>query len=305
MHYLVTGGCGFIGAHLVRHLLRLGHDVTVIDDLSNATAESLPGSVTLNVKDVTEAGALEDAVQHVDGVFHLAAIVSVAKSTQHWLRSHEVTLGGTVALFDALARHGLQIPVVLSSTAAVYGDAKQAPFTEQSPCAPISAYGADKLACELHARIGHKVHGIPSVALRFFNVYGLGQNRQSPYAGVISVFTRQMQAGLPVTIYGDGEQTRDYIEVSDAVNAMVLAMQKLEDKSLSFGIFNICTGVPVTVNELAQKLLQLTGSRSLITYAPSRPDDIRISLGDGGLSSEKLGFKPKTSLQTGLHAMLG
>ena len=233
MHYLVTGGCGFIGLHLVRQLLSEGHNVTIIDDLSNSTKDNVPPQATLIVQDITVAGVLDALVQKVDGVFHLAAVVSVVKSTEAWKRTHEVTLGGMVALLDALARFKRHIPVVYCSSAAVYGDKSDVPFREDCHCTPISAYGADKLSCELHARVGYLVHGIPSIGLRFFNVYGEGQDPHSPYAGVISIFAGQMRASQPVTIYGDGEQIRDYIHVSDVVTAMGASMKALERKSLT------------------------------------------------------------------------
>ena len=304
MHYLVTGGCGFIGSHLVMRLLADGHSVTIIDDLSNSTPDQVPPAARLIVQDITTPGILDDIVTKVDGIFHLAAIVSVTKSAEQWLRTHQVTLGGTVVLLDALARAKRKIPVVYASSAAVYGDATQVPFKENTPCTPISAYGADKLACELHARIGQLVHSIPSIGVRFFNVYGSGQDSTSPYAGVISIFVAQMRASQPVTIYGDGEQTRDYIYVADVVNAMQSAMFKLESRALSIGVFNICTGTPVSVNILAQTIAELTASHSRITHAPSRPGDIGHSLGDPALARQQLGFSSKMQLNAGLELLL-
>ena len=304
MHYLVTGGCGFIGLHLVRQLLSEGHNVTIIDDLSNSTKDNVPPQATLIVQDITVAGVLDALVQKVDGVFHLAAVVSVVKSTEAWKRTHEVTLGGMVALLDALARFKRHIPVVYCSSAAVYGDKSDVPFREDCHCTPISAYGADKLSCELHARVGYLVHGVASIGLRFFNVYGEGQDPHSPYAGVISIFAGQMRASQPVTIYGDGEQIRDYIHVSDVVTAMGASMKALERKSLTQNVFNICTGVPLSVNALAGHIMQLTGSRSRITHAPTRTGDIRSSLGDPSASAQQLGFAAKTSVHAGLELLL-
>ena len=281
-----------------------GHNVTIMDDLSNSTREQVPSAATLIVQDVTVPGALDDIVTKVDGIFHLAAVVSVVKSNEEWLQTHQVTLGGTVAVLDTLARLKRHIPVVYASSAAVYGDAVGVPFKENGQCAPISAYGADKLACELHARVGQRVHGIPSVGLRFFNVYGQGQDPQSPYAGVISIFAEHMQQHQPVMIYGDGEQTRDYIDVADVVSAMLVAMNRLESKALFSGVFNVCTGMPVSVNALAQMIAKLTASRSQIVHADNRPGDIRISLGDPASANQLLGFRAKTQLNAGLEILL-
>ena len=304
MHYLVTGGCGFIGSHLVKRLLTEGHKVTIIDDLSNSSRAQAPSAARLIVQDITVPGALDDVVTQVDGIFHLAAIVSVTKSAQQWLHTHQVTLGGTVALLDALAKAKRTIPVIYASSAAVYGDAAQAPFKENISCAPISAYGADKLACELHARVGQLVHGIASIGLRFFNVYGPGQDSASPYAGVISIFAAKMRASQPVTIYGDGEQIRDYIYVADVVSAMQASMHKLKSGELSGGVFNICTGTPVSVNALAKTMAKLTSSGSGVTHAPNRLGDITMSLGDPQLAHQQIGFASKIPLNTGLELLL-
>jgi len=304
VHYLVTGGCGFIGKSLVCRLLQAGHAVTIVDDLSNSSASAAPAGARLVVQDITAEGAFDALLPGVDGVFHLAAIVSVSRSTQAWRQTHQVTLGGTVALFDALARLRRTIPVVYASTAAVYGDSTQIPFTENALPAPISAYGADKLACELHARVGQHVHGIPSVGLRFFNIYGAGQDPHSPYSGVVSIFLNQMRSGHPVTIFGDGEQTRDYVNIDDTVRSMQLAMQKLESRDVSVGVYNVCSGVPVSVNRLAHTLLKLTGSESRLVHAAPRSDDIRFSVGNDGLAATRLGFKAQVALEAGLKSLL-
>ena len=305
MHYLVTGGCGFIGTHLVKQLLADGHAVTIMDDLSNSVSTHVPAKARLLVQDMTHPGALDKVVADADGIFHLAAVVSVVKSAEAWLPTHRVTLGGTVTLLDTLARLTKQIPVVYASSAAVYGDQTAASFDEQGPATPISAYGADKLACELHARVGTLVHGIPSIGLRFFNVYGTGQDASSPYAGVISIFADRFQHHKPVTIYGDGEQTRDYIYIHDVVTAMQLAMAALEKKAVTSGVFNICTGSPISVNKLAQALAFITSSKAEISHTPARAGDIRHSLGNPALAKQVLGFKAHTSLQDGLELMLG
>src|SRR5262249_23178284 len=162
-HYLVTGGCGFIGSHLVDLLVRKGHSITVIDDLSTGKLEHLNAGARLINADITTPGIFDSLVATVDGCFHLAAIVSVPKSTEEWIRSHEVNQGGTVALFDALTHCRRTIPVVFASSAAVYGDCSDVPLNEYSPCVPMSPYGVDKLACEWQGRIATTIHGIPAI----------------------------------------------------------------------------------------------------------------------------------------------
>lgn len=304
MHYLVTGGAGFIGSHLVARLLAGGHKVTVLDDLSNAKRGNCPEAARLVADDITRAGALDGLVADIDGCFHLAAIVSVTKSTELWLRTHQVTLSGTVALFDAIMRVGRKTPVVYASSAATYGDCPDVPLSESSRCTPISAYGADKLACELHGRIAADIHGIPNIGLRFFNVYGEGQDPASPYAGVISIFASQMKKNAPVTIYGDGEQVRDYIYVGDIVDGLLLAMHRLEDKSLMHGVFNLGTGIQTSVNWLAKTIGAITGTASVVSHAPARPGEVRASVASVDLSKKVLGFTAKTPLDAGLRQTL-
>ena len=300
MHYLITGGCGFIGSHLADVLVAAGHRVTILDNLSSGKRENAPAAARIIVGDITTPGMFDALVAEADGVFHLAAVVSVQKSTEEWLHTHQVNLGGTVALFDAIARSKRKTPVVLASSAAVYGDNPIIPLKETAHCQPLSAYGADKFACEIHARIATKLHSIPTAALRFFNVYGPRQDPASPYSGVISIFTNNMRRKLPVTIFGDGNQTRDFVYVGDVVAGLSAAMQKLESGALAHGVFNLCTGTQVTVNALAKSIAQATGTTAFITYAPSRRGDIRRSQGDPAACREALGFAAITPLEEGL-----
>lgn len=304
MHYLVTGGCGFIGAHLVERLLADGHTVTVIDDLSTGKRENLPAKARLIMADVAAPGVFESVLPQVDGCFHLAAIVSVPRSTEEWLRTHQVNMGGTVALLDAVARGKRKIPVVFASSAAVYGDNPQVPLLETAVCAPLSAYGVDKLACEWHMRIGTSIHGIPTAVLRFFNVYGPRQDPSSVYSGVITIFASRMKQHLPVTIHGDGEQSRDFVYVGDVVNGLAVTMRNLERAPLLHGIFNLCTGTPTSVNQLAAQIARVTGSRSVIDHAPARAGDIRVSIGSPALGRQLLGLPEGVTLESGLpHAL--
>ena len=224
--FLVTGGAGFIGSHLVHALVADGHAVRVLDDLSNGHRDNLPQQVELTEADVTDPAAVECALDGVDGCFHLAAIASVARSHREWLRTHQVNLTGTINVFDRArpSRRRREVPVVYASTAAIYGNCGSFPVDEESSAAPLSAYGADKHACELHARVAGAIHGVPTVGLRFFNLYGPRQDPLSAYSGVISIFAGRLLRGEPVEIFGDGEHARDFTYISDAVS-VVCAMK--------------------------------------------------------------------------------
>lgn len=305
MHYLVTGGCGFIGSHLVEKLLADGHRVTVLDDLSTGKRENTPQpEITIVEGDITTPGIFIPLLKDVDGCFHLAAIASVQQSKEEWLRTHQVNLSGTIALFDAISKSGRKIPVVFASSAAVYGACEKTPIAESEPCHPLSAYGADKLSCELGASIATSIHDIPTAGMRFFNVYGPRQDPHSPYSGVISIFTARMKKNEPITIFGDGKQSRDFIYVADVVRALHLAMQALQQGRYRHEILNVCTGKQTAITELANQLLRLTRSGSVIGYANARDGDIRVSLGNPAKSQRLLGFNPTVALSDGLQQTL-
>src|SRR5215469_17711805 len=236
--FLVTGGAGFIGSHLVDALLLQSHAVRVLDDLSNGVRENLSPHVYLMEGDVTNSRTVEQAFEDIDGCFHLAAIASVERSNREWLRTHEVNLTGTINIFDQArrSRPHREIPVIYASTAAVYGDCAEIPICEASPADPLSAYGADKRACELHARVAGAVHGIPTVGLRFFNLYGPRQDPCSHYSGVITRFGERLRRGEPVEIFGDGEQVRDFTYIGDAIAALLRAPSAAD---ISAPVFNV------------------------------------------------------------------
>src|SRR5438067_3061532 len=254
--FLVTGGAGFIGSHLVEALLNEGHAVRVLDDLSSGHLTNLSPQAEFIEADVTDPEVVDQALDSVDGCFHLAAIASVGRSHCEWLRTHKVNLTGTINLFDQSrpSRRRREIPVVYASTAAVYGNCGSVPVDEESPVAPLSAYGADKHACELHARVAGTVHGVPTVGLRFFNLYGPRQDPLSPYSGVISIFVDRLLRAEPVEIFGDGEQARDFTYIRDAVRAL---RQAIKVATIKAPVFNVCTGEATTIGGLAQILAAL------------------------------------------------
>jgi len=297
--FLVTGGAGFIGSHLVHALLDEGHTVRVLDDLSSGHRDNLPHQVELAEADVTDPAAVERAFDGIDGCFHLAAIASVARSHREWLRTHQVNLTGTINVFDQArpSRRHREIPVVYASTAAIYGNCGSFPVDEESPAAPLSAYGADKHACELHARIAGAIHGVPTVGLRFFNLYGPRQDPLSPYSGVISIFADRLLRGEPVEIFGDGEQARDFTYISDAVGALLRAMPAANTSAF---VFNVCTGTATSVRGLAQIMAELCGTELVVHHRPARCGEVRISIGDPQRAVERLGFTARTKLFDGL-----
>jgi UDP-glucose 4-epimerase len=301
--FLVTGGAGFIGSHLVETLLNEGHAVRVLDDLSSGHRKNLPPQAQFIEADVTDSDAVDRAFDGIDGCFHLAAIASVERSHGEWLQTHKVNLSGTINVFDQArpARRRREVPVVYASTAAVYGNCGNMPVDEESPAAPLSAYGADKHACELHARIAGAIHGVPTVGLRFFNLYGPRQDPRSPYSSVISIFAERLLRGEPVEIFGDGEQARDFTNIRDAIRALRQAMRVPTTKA---SVFNVCTGKATTVRGLAQTMAELCRSELVVHRRPARCGEVRVSVGDPRRAAEQLGFTAQTALNDGLAMLL-
>ena len=293
--YLVTGGGGFIGSHLCDALLARGERVRVLDDLSTGKRDNVPNGAELLVGDVADPAAVRDATAGIQGCFHLAAIASVARGMEDWLGTHRANLTGTITVLDAL--RGRDVPVVYASSAAVYGDCRVRPIPEDAPLRPLSAYGADKLGCELHARVATHVHGIPTAGLRFFNVYGPRQDPSSPYSGVISIFCERLRAGRSIQIYGDGGQTRDFVYVADVVAALLAAM---DARPGGAPVLNVCTGHATSVRALAETIGAVLGHEPEVEHGPSRPGDIRESVGDNAKLRQSLGVAPSTALDDGL-----
>jgi UDP-glucose 4-epimerase len=237
----------------------------------------------------------------IDGCFHLAAIASVERGVTDWTGTHRVNLSGTIALFDAILRSDKKIPMVYASSAAVYGDAQTIPIAEETDRNPLSAYGADKLGCELHAKVASHVHGIPSAGFRFFNVYGPRQDPRSPYTGVISIFCERIGRGAPIAIYGDGGQTRDFVHVSDVVAALLGGMAL---RPADAPVFNVCTGNATSVLDLAHLIASLVGNRLEYSFQPPRAGEIRHSLGDPARLRAAMHPNDPVKLRDGLREVL-
>ena len=300
--YLVTGGCGFIGSHLCEALIEAGADVRILDDLSTGSPDNVPQEAVILRGSVADREAVEAAMEDVEGCFHLAAIASVERSACDWLGAHRTNLSGTITVFDAARRvRGRPIPVVYASSAAVYGDCNSLPLRETVEERPRSAYGADKLGCELHARVACEVHGVPTTGLRFFNVYGPRQHPLSPYSGVISRFCDRLRRGVPIEVFGDGRQTRDFVFVKDVVTALLAAMRKDARRP---AVYNICSGTQVSVLGLARLIGALCGREPEIRFRPARPGEIAHSWGDCSLARRVLALPDPMDLRTGLDATL-
>ena len=300
--YLITGGCGFIGSHLADALIAGGHTVRILDNLSTGKRENAPAPAEILVGDITDPATVAAAMQGIDGCFHLAAIASVDRSRTEWGLCSQVNGLGTVHVLDAAAKAGA--PVVYASSAAVYGDNPQTPVSETAQPRPLTAYGADKLSNELQAAVAWHVHGLPTTGLRFFNVYGPRQDPASPYSGVISIFARKIADNAAISVHGDGQQTRDFVFVSDVAAALVRAMETNREGAR---VMNVCTGVPSSITELAAALQHVAGRSVTLQHGPARVGDIRTSLGNPARMHEALNLKAQVALREGLritHASL-
>jgi UDP-glucose 4-epimerase len=292
---LVTGGAGFIGSNLVRGLLREGHGVTVLDDLSSGhfcKVEGLP--IRFIQGDVRKSRILAKAVQGADTVFHLAASVGNKRSIDSPSRDAEVNVLGTVRLLEAARRAGVR-KFVTSSSAGIFGELKTIPIREDHPVEPDTPYGASKLCAEKETLAYGKLYGMETVCLRYFNVYGPGQ-RFDAYGNVIPTFVFRMLRGQPIEIFGDGEQTRDFVNVADVVQANMRAAVTAG----AVGAFNIGSGTRVTVNELVRRLQACSGMKPEVVYAAPRAGDVRDSLADISAARQVFGFNPSVSLEEGL-----
>jgi UDP-glucose 4-epimerase len=301
---LVTGGAGFIGSHLVAKLAEQGNYVRVLDNLSTGKLSNIDallkdGLVDFVKGDIRDVSAVKAAVSGVDVVFHLAAQISVPLSILNPKLNHEVNAGGTSNLLNASKCDGVGRFVFVSSCA-VYGEPVYLPIDEAHPTNPISPYAESKLISEQECLRRSREHEIESVVVRFFNVYGPKQGLND-YSGVIVKFIEKINQELPLTIFGDGQQTRDFVFVQDIADALLLASQ---NNGVNGQIFNIGTGKATTIKSLAETLLQVTNSKVKLQFVPERSGDIKHSYANISKASELLGYKPEFSLAEGLKALL-
>lgn len=304
MNCLVTGGAGFIGSHLVDALQRSGHAVRVLDNLSSghrANLAGIPLAVPLIEADIRDENALRIAVEGVDWVFHLAALVSVFDSVERPVDNHEINLTGTLRMLEAARAAGVK-RVVFAASAAAYGNNPELPKKETMRPEPESPYALAKVGGEHYLRVYAGLYGLRTVALRYFNVYGPRQDPRSMYSGVISRFVECVRSGATPVVFGDGRQTRDFVYVADVVAANLLAAAC---PSVGNGeVFNIATGSAVSLLDILAVLRSLSGAGLQTEFRDARSGDIRHSRADIGLAREVLGFEPGYDLERGLSEVL-
>jgi UDP-glucose 4-epimerase len=298
--FLITGGAGFIGSHIAESLAGRGHSVRILDNFSTGRKENLAsvfGKVEILEGDIRDRHAVRTAVAGMDFVLHQAALVSVAQSVEHPEETLAINVEGTFNVLEAARERRLR-RVVLASSCAVYG-AGPVPARENQTTMPLSPYAASKLAGESLALSYHSSYGLPVVCLRYFNVYGPRQDFRSPYSGVIAIFIARTLAGQPVTIFGDGRQTRDFIYVEDVVRANVLACES--DRAVG-RVVNIGTGRGRSLLDLYSELAALSGTRPPLQFSAARTGDIRHSRCVPSTARALLGFTPQMDFRAGLEA---
>lgn len=300
--FLITGGCGFIGTHLTRFLLQQGHHVRVIDNLSDQQTHSLPAEVDFIQGDCQSQALLEEYLQGVSAVFHLAASPYPKEDGALWLEAQQMNLGTTVAILEALRKQANQhIALVYTSSAEVYGDNASHPLQENARPCPQSAYSTDKLCSELQIRTASRQFGLPSIILRLFNVYGPSYNQLRRNEDVIASFVRSLQSGKALVIHGSGEQTRDFLYMDDAVRMLYAA---LEHASPQAPIINACSGISHSINQVVDQLLRVSDSITQMTRQPASSTQIRQSVGDPRKARHLLKVAAHIELQEGLRQML-
>ena len=301
--WLVTGGAGFIGSHLVEALVANGEQVQVLDNFSTGRWENLSAvrdRAEVIEGDVRDPQAVRRAINGVEVVAHLAAVVSVERSLQNPQETMDVNTEGTLNFLEAARRVGVS-RFLFASSAAVYGDHSELPLREDLPLRPLSPYAASKVAGEALCHAYRAAYGLPTVILRFFNVYGPRQDPHSPYSGVISIFVGRMLQGLPPIVYGDGLQTRDFVYVGDVVAALIRAG---EGDGAAGAVVNIARGEETGVLRLVTLLNQALGTALEPEFAPPRAGEIRRSAGDPRRAQAVLGWQPTVGLAEGLSRLV-
>ena len=301
MKVLVTGGAGFIGKHLVRSLLEKGYRVAIFDNFSNSTKDSIFSLVDMGVKvikgDITNPLEILNAVKDYDVIIHLAAKISVSKSISNPSETFRVNVDGTRNVLTACQKNHVK-KLIVASSAAVYGEGSpNVKLTEKSETNPISPYGESKVRMEQVVKEFASKHNIDFTILRFFNIYGVGQSNE--YAGVITKFMKRITQDIPLEIFGDGMQTRDFVSINDVVNSIHNAISY--GKS---GTYNIASGKIITIKELADMILFSSGKKLKIKYTTPKKGDIKYSQADISLAKNNLGYNPKRKLKDGIIQLL-
>jgi nucleoside-diphosphate-sugar epimerase len=300
MRYLVTGGAGFIGSNTVEELVRRGHGVVVLDDLSSGKEDNLAevrSKITFMKGSITDIEVVQKAMLQADYVIHLAARTSVPRSVKDPVDTNRINVDGTLNVLVA-ARDNKVKRVVFAASSSAYGDTPTLPKSEDMQPVPISPYGVSKYVGELYAQAFGRCYGLENVCLRYFNIFGPRQDPDSPYSGVLSRFSTAFIDSTSPVVFGDGEQTRDFTYVENAVQANILAC---EAPSASGRTFNVGTGHAVSLNQVLEMLQKASGKTLETKYEPSREGDIRDSLADIRLAREFLGYEPTVLFEEGLE----
>ena len=302
---LITGGAGFIGSHLTDALLAKGHAVRILDDLSTGKHSNLPldnPRVELIVGDVADAALVAQAMAGCSAVAHLAAVASVQASVDDPVRTHQSNFIGTLNVCEAMRQTGVK-RVLFASSAAVYGNNGEGEsIDEDTPKAPLTPYAVDKLASEQYFDFYHRQHELEPVIFRFFNIYGPRQDPSSPYSGVISIFSERALKGLPITVFGDGEQTRDFVYVEDLVDLLV---QAIEMPRVEVGAVNVGWNQATTLKQMLEALEAVVGKLPPVSYGPARSGDIRHSRANNRRLLERFSTTEQTPMRVGLARLLG
>ncbi|MGY4690678.1 SDR family oxidoreductase [Salibacterium sp. K-3] len=297
--YLVTGGAGFVGSHIVKALAHRGDHVAALDNFSTGNKnrwKELRGKVECIEGDITDKSTLEAVIQKGDVIFHEAALPSVPKSVKAPLRTNEVNITGTLNVLQTAVENKAD-RVIYAASSSAYGDSEVLPKREEMKTEPLSPYGVAKYAGEHYCRAYHAVFGLQTISLRYFNVFGPSQDPHSEYAAVIPGFIEAVLNDRRPVIYGDGTQSRDFTYVDNVVLANLLAA---EADGLKGQVVNIGTGERITVNELAEAVNACLGKNTAPRYEPARPGDVKHSLADTNAASSLLGYQPTVSFQEGL-----
>lgn len=302
MHYLVTGGAGFIGSHIAEALVKRGARVTILDDLSTGKMQNIEpfrDKVDFVQGDIRDFTLLREITHGVDVIFHEAAVASVTKSVQDPVTTDAINVGGTVSVLTAAKENGVK-KVVFASSAAIYGDEPTLPKREDMTPRPLSPYAFHKLAGEYYLNLFHQLYGLKGVALRYFNVFGPRQDPSSEYSGVISIFMDRFKKGLEYTIYGDGKQSRDFVYVEDVVRANLAALEKDFD---GVPVINVACNRANDLLALVRTLQQISGLDRAPQFAAARPGDIKHSLADNSKLQALLDVTPQVGFAEGLHKL--
>ncbi len=298
--YLVTGGAGFIGSHLVRRLVAEGKTVRAVDNLSTGRVSRLDDLMTAIefVKgDLADKRVSQDAVKEIDYVLHQAAVPSVQRSVQDPVGTNRANITATLNLLES-SRNARVRRVLYAASSSAYGDTEILPKHEDMPAKPLSPYALQKLAGEQYCKLYHDLYGLETVSLRYFNVFGPDQDPDSDYSAVIPRFTTKLLAAESLTVYGDGEQSRDFTYIENVVEANLLALRAKEAPGI---VCNIGCGERITLNQLIQILEKITDAKARVEYAAAKPGDVRHSLADIGRAKAILQYQPKISVEEGLR----